>query len=606
MINKNYLIFAAAIALASCSVDEYMGENPEFTQTTKENIIGFGGGTGSMSRATQNTGTTAQMLDYQFKVYGWKTTTTGTQKVFDNYWVWYSTTTTSNPDATDGPDYGWEYVGDAGTEMPFEYPDPNNPNTTTKELKNNQYIKYWDYSATNYKFVAGSPINQIEFKPSTVTNSDQNAIATAEVTGLAGHISPTGSATSKSQNPVYISAPIKITKNSTPTKYGDAVQLKFTRLQTKVRVGIYETIPGYSIKSIEFYKYDGSSASSDKFTKDNTNIRNVILTSATSNYFNGGAKVKANVTYNWGNESTAPSYTVSYTKEDDGNNNDYVNDQNWYGGKFENGIPAISSNPSQTSTGSSTKTEIIKELYGEDTDMDAETGYFTVLSTTAPTPSALVIKCDFTLKAEDTNETITVTGATAAIPAAYCKWDDNKMYTYIFKISQETNGTTGTTDDKSGLFPITFDAEAIATDEGVETIVQTPSITTHQQGAAVTANGIEYKTGAAIDIIVTDDSGSPKTDLQTGTKDSQGYIAVYDLGAEDENAKTEAELTVTAPSSSNLTLTLSPEADTNKSKATFNPSVAGYYAIQYCSDGSKKPVVYKYKVIKVVDPSSGS
>ena len=582
MNNKNYFIFAAAIALASCSVDEYMGENPEFTQTTKENIIGFGGGTGSMSRATSNTGPTNEMLDNQFKVYGWKTVSGTPQKVFDNYSVWYTSTTTSST-----PDGKWEYVGktSGGT-----YGGSNI--TLTKD----QYIKYWDYSATDYRFVAGSPINQIEFKPSTGTNSDPNAIATAEVTGLAGHISPTGSATSKSQNPVYISAPIKITKNSTPTKYGDAVNLTFTRLQTKVRVGIYETIPGYSIKSIEFYKYDGSSASSDKFTKDNTNIRNVILTSATSNYFNGGAKVKANVTYNWGNESTAPSYTVSYTKEDDGNNNDYVNDQNWYGGKFENGIPAISSNPSQTSTGSSTKTEIIKELYGEDTDMDAETGYFTVLSTTAPTPSALVIKCNFTLKAEDTNETITVTGATAAIPAAYCKWDDNKMYTYIFKISQETNGTTGTTGDKSGLFPITFDAEAIATDEGVETIVQTPSITTHQQGAAVNNGGIVFIKNKPIEITVTNKDGVLQgLNENSSPSISQGYIAVYNLGPADENAKTEAELTVTAPSGATEGVTLSIEGEgSQKNKATFKPSTAGWYAIQYHNGNT-----YFYKVIKV-------
>ena len=145
MNNKNYFIFAAAIALASCSVDEYMGENPEFTQTTKENIIGFGGGTGSMSRATSNEGTTEVMLDKQFRVYGWKTTTTGTQKVFDNYWVWYSTTQTpSQPDASSsGYNKTWEYVGNKDDDMPFDDPNTSTTPPTKAKLKNTQYIKYW-------------------------------------------------------------------------------------------------------------------------------------------------------------------------------------------------------------------------------------------------------------------------------------------------------------------------------------------------------------------------------------------------------------------------------------------------------------------------------
>ena len=79
------------------------------------------------------------------------------------------------------------------------------------------------------------------------------------------------------------------------------------------------------------------------------------------------------------------------------------------------------------------------------------------------------------------------------------------------------------------------------------------------------------------------------------------------------DAKTEADLTVTAPSTTSghteqsVTLgKVNETTDAKNNKATFTPSDAGYYAIQYCSDNSKKPVVYKYKVIKVVDPSSGN
>lgn len=561
MNNKNYFIFAAAIALASCSVDEYMGENPEFTQTTKENIIGFGGGTGSMSRVTQNTGTTEQMLDKQFKVYGWKTVNSTSQKVFDNYSVWYKTDNTpSNPNGD------WEYVGNL-----------NDTPTTGVTLNKNQYIKYWDYSATDYRFVAGSPISAFTFNPT----SGKDDIASATVTGLGGHITPnTGEESTAIQpDPVYIAQP----KVITPNNYKNAVELQFTRLQTKVRVGIYETIKGYSISAIKFYKQGDSG-----LEEDITYANNVVLTSSGENFY-GGTNVTATVNYYWddANNNASPSFTYAY-------NNAITKQKNWYGGKFENGIKATSSNET-----------LVDNLYGTDKDRNDQ-GYFTVIPNN--NNQAIIIKCDYTLTSNDgSKETINVKGATAAIPAAYCKWEPNKMYTYIFKISQETNGTTGTpgTDDPAGLFPITFDAVATAeenTTQGYETIINTPSITTYQDGS-VTANGIEYKIKKPIVVTVTDNSTGNDLTLNQ-TNNESGCLIVYNCG--NSSLVTEADLQASGIKDSYTKITGEGNISVSGTKATFTPQTAGYYAIQYCSDNSKSPVVYKYKVIKVVDPSSGS
>ena len=177
------------------------------------------------------------------------------------------------------------------------------------------------------------------------------------------------------------------------------------------------------------------------------------------------------------------------------------------------------------------------------------------------------------------------------------------MYTYIFKISQETNGTTGTPDttDPEGLFPITFDATAVATDQGTETIVQAPSITTHQAGS-VTNNGIEYKTGEKIEITVMKDGVLQALNNSSTPSISEGYIAVYKLTGE----KTEAQLTVTAPTGTTVEgLTLSPVGTDSNKKASFTPDTEAYYAIQYCySVTSEGKHVYKYKVIKVGNPTS--
>lgn len=103
---KKYLFFAAsALALASCSSDDFLGENPGNVQNATT-AINFGGEAGKITRATSNEGDDHVKLDNQFKVYGVKITNgTISHNVFVNYSVWYDETlTTSNTNK-------WEYVG---------------------------------------------------------------------------------------------------------------------------------------------------------------------------------------------------------------------------------------------------------------------------------------------------------------------------------------------------------------------------------------------------------------------------------------------------------------------------------------------------------------
>ena len=358
MNNKNYFIFAAAIALASCSVDEYMGENPEFTQTTKENIIGFGGGTGSMSRATSNTEPSIQgKLDNHFQVYGCKSTSASSstyQVVFKKYWVWYESNTTSSTSNSNS----WEYVAQSGKKI---YAFDNSTELHTFNTEDAQYIKYWDYSAEHYHFVAGSPYDSFTFK----TNLTTKEIESANVTGLAGHIDPNSTNTAMTTNPVYIAKPVEITKES--KNYGNPVKFDFVRQQSMVRVGIYETIPGYRISKIKFYKYDTDKS---KLTSESTqNENNVVLTSTTGVFY-GGTNINATVNYDWTTPST-PSYSYNLTGVTAKNN--------WYGGNFERGIQATSSNEATTAN-----------LYGTDKDMDTK-GYFTVIPNN--NENAITIKC---------------------------------------------------------------------------------------------------------------------------------------------------------------------------------------------------------------------
>ena len=586
------------LTLAGCSSEEYIGD-PSLHEANDTPPIQFDGGTEVITRATSNTGTAPHKLDYQFKIYGVKSgATAGTdmQKVFVNYKVWHvdnsANTTTSNSS-------GWEYVGNTST----TYGSDNTP------LDKEQTIKYWDYSAADYRFVAGSPVSAFEYTINSTT--EPNTIETATIKGLAGHLEANATGTALTTNPVYVAKPQIVG----PDHYKEAVTFEFVRQQAQVRVGIYETIPGYIISDIHFYTQDGTKSSNN----------NVILTSGTSGYFVGGTDGNGlgTIKYDW--TTSPPSYTYTYDTE--GESATVSSAQNWYGGAFVGSTEKRSSTAAIKAT--SSNEAIVSNLFGTDKDMDTR-GFFTVLPTPSTTVAApLLIKCDYTLKStrDESFETIDVKGATAAIPAAFTKWMPNTMYTYLFKISDNTNGSTG--QNKTGLYPITFAAvESDGGSMGTTTVVSAPSITTYQEGSVVDQeaddtvvppveafHGIKYVTGKPIYVTVADGTTEDHIgDLLplNNTDATVGCIKVYSIGTTE---KTEADMQVTAPAESTaITPTFSadavtvgtatlPASETEGSYyyVAFTPTTAGYYVIQYLTEAASGsvPAVYTYKVVYV-------
>ena len=526
--------------LVGCTQSEYIGDAPQ----QNGNEIVFSGASGKMTRATSNEGTDdAAKLDGQIKFYGVKKTGTTYAKVFENYVLWsQGGVTTSNPDGD------WEYVGVKGQKY--------GTTTTAGETEKDQFIKYWDFATNEYHFVAGSPVKAFTY----ALNDESGEIAKATVTGIAGHINPNNGTTAIKTDPIYIAAPVKVAN----TNYKKDVVFSFTRQQSFVRVGVFETIPGYEITDIKFYSY-GTNAWT------NTSSNNITLASVTPNYFTGATDASATITYkNW---DSTPTFEFAYDK-----GTEFVQQNNWFGGKLENGVPA------ETSTNA---------VYGTDGDM-ASTGYFTVIPTTSELEAApLLVKCDYTLKGLDSNDIINVKGATAAIPAAYAKWAPNTSYTYLFKISDNTNGSTGVEGDgKEGLFPITFDAAVVevedGTAQGTVTTVSTPSITTYQEGFAA---AMKYVAKTPIYVTAQNDETGALYELD-------GKVKVFSLG---ETAKTEADLILTAPKTGQTTFTVGTGENVgavtyeNGKYGSFTPGAAGYYAIQY----EYAAGAYAYKVVCV-------
>lgn len=72
---KKYIFLAAsALALASCSSDDFLGENPGNNPSSAQTAISFGGTTGKISRADKEGTEAAEALGSNFIVYGTKKT----------------------------------------------------------------------------------------------------------------------------------------------------------------------------------------------------------------------------------------------------------------------------------------------------------------------------------------------------------------------------------------------------------------------------------------------------------------------------------------------------------------------------------------------------
>ncbi len=586
-----YFFFAALAvgALASCSSDEFMGENNSpGTQSQGIQAIDFGSGARNMTRST---GDDITKLAGNFMVAATKTVGSSTQKVIDNYKVWNKASNATNNTTNR---YGWEYVGDYGTSDLGE---------GKISLEKNQSIKYWDLSASAYHYVAGSPT-----KAFTFNFGAGNVITGAKITGIRAHVSANpktdanGTAIDGDVTPigaVYVADPIILDPNGDYTggsgkNYENAVKFNFTGQQALVRVGIYETIPGYHVTSINFYPYDKTN---DKWSTTASTYHNVILNSlSNANYFLGGT-LNATLTYNW-NATPNPTYSFTY--------NDAAHSSNsWYGGSFY-----LSEEKPMLTTSSATKSEMDR-FFGTDKEMQ-ESGYFPVMPTaTGATNSPLVLKCDFTLTSDDhSGETIEVKGATAAIPANFSQWEINHAYTYLFKISDKTAGAQGV------LYPIQFDAMIIDgknNRDGFITTVSVPSITSYQfaspytnlENDQVSEVGIKYVTNKPIIVTVQDNAtGELKPLAALADPEAKGMIKVYYLGTDE---LTESDLQVNRPIEHP---TIKPVTDipttawslhgksfSNPYYMTFTANTAGFYAVEYVNTTS--PVSYAYKVIKV-------
>ena len=494
MKTSNYLIALAALTsftFVSCSDNDFLGnDNGPGTAQGNGEISFATGGSMKTTRAGEYKELTgkdaATVLDNQFFVYGWKSDAlvtgasasyTNEETVFPYYLLTFEE---GSANSTESNTHSWEYVGN--TSVPTE---------AHKAVPGvYQTIKYWDYAKAQYDFIAW------DIKPgSTATYALKDDGATpykpkwlefkAETADEAANIYFADKVTVKRTESTTATADV-----GQPNKYGGYVTFKFRNLTSKVRMALYETIPGYSVTDVVFYS--AAATPGDAKTYLYSAATDIPTSGATINikFSDGtatgqdaipenqavaslaGIKNATNISFGTLTPDKPREYKEYY------NESDKTSINKWLG--------RVSNDPS-FATGM---------WDGVDINASTEEGklrnHYTYVFPKAA--SELCLKVNYRLKSLDgSSDDIIVTGANAIIPASFCEWKSNFAYTYLFKISDNTNGSTATPGtDPAGLYPITFDACVVDMVDGnaQETITElaNASVTTYQFGTVVTDN----------------------------------------------------------------------------------------------------------------------
>ena len=524
---KKYLLIATAfVALASCSDDTFVGDsNSPNTNENYGDAINFGLSMQNATRADKVGSDAATTLQNQFIVYATKHTsaeaaTDGNDKVvFQNYVVEYTANTAGN---TTSNTHNWEYVA----KIPYA-------DTKVIPTVSAQGIKYWDYSAANgYTFYGIASKTDITGDKVTVTKTTSVTSAGATVYDKGYSLVIKNGAKLEE---LFISDRLPVAK----TNFGKPVTLKFRNFGTRVRVGFYETVPGYNVQIKKFY-YDGD-ATAVVTTFGAMDVANETSFAASLQNINKNAATN--------------TITVTYYDDTDASIENHAK------------LAASTADYNYTLT---LGTGVFGTNLGKSAaspTWDQTSGAYNTVFPFDANSNPMLLKIDYTLIPEDGSDgNIEVKGANVVVPTQFVQWKSNFAYTYLFKISDNSNGYTGETTDPEGLFPITFDAVTVAVtdDKTQETITQFEdySITTYANGSKVTTNN-EYKAGEDIYVVKTNNSTGAvvaPTAIGTAADNVQVYTATQGVGGDAiSEATIKANLTG-SPNGITLTATTSGEA----------------------------------------------
>ena len=448
---KKVLILACA-ALTACTNDIDLGPNKEQVETLS-NAIGFQMAKKNMT-TTKATQTLQSQGHYNFGVWGYKAHTgVGEPLIMENYLVGYmdetsnkgyfmtsaNQTTLGDPSNSAKGTSMWAYENLGSSDYTYADSEGYYKKDQTEYMSNNanQYLRYWDLSSDRTTFYAYAPY------------VNKTASSTAGVTfdNISKTMSfPNGSIVMGKDQPAdqeFMYAVKKVEK----INYTEDVKLVFHRMGARIQIKFWEDIPGYTVT---MKKLSTNSVTSPSTLTEGIYAKPAIAPASGNTYREGKylTKTGADIVFiNDETTATAPTANVTFK-----------------------GVTNISSDCLTFDI----PTEQLGENRGE--AKPSKTKYYMIPRGATFNPAigttddlkktGFIFHVSYELTNNQTNEKIIVTDARVYVPAANCEWAPNKSYTYIFKITKSSNGTTEKKDPnpedmnvptEQSLFPIVFD-----------------------------------------------------------------------------------------------------------------------------------------------------
>lgn len=443
---KKFVYLAVGVALmASCSSDFDLSEGGG--NAGGSDVIGFQMRTGNTSRATTGLQSAGH---YNFGVFGYKKNDK-VNPIMGNYLVGYldakgyqprtGSTVGDQPGVADGTSY-WMYEKMGYGQFNGTYAGETvNPNTPYASNNEGQYLRYWDKSADHTCFYAYAPYVNTGATGKTVTYVDGTPKGSSHDTYVL--TIPNGTIEHGFDDPstyefMYASAKVLV------GDYGHDVSLKFNRLNAKVNIKFWEDIEGYSVRLIDLTPAYGVAATpSIKEAGQGSygyKLGKIYTKNGVKIQFNADAEFQSMKQYE-GETTSAPLNFKTPTASLIGENRVMATPSpSTYYAIPKGSDAGVLPNGAIHYTDDGTLNTLLKE-----TGLTFHVSY-ELISTTG--------------------EKITVTDATVHVPYNYCDWTANKHYTYIFRITKNSNGSTATTTPDptdpevptvNALYPIVFD-----------------------------------------------------------------------------------------------------------------------------------------------------
>lgn len=458
---KKVIIFAAiAMTMVGCSSDELVNNSTENTEAP----IAFSVEKKNITRGDEDNKKNLEATGhYNFGVWAYKYGAgLSTQLVMDNYLVGYSdgagkgysnanASTWASIIGTDADHLSpwfYEYLGTA------EYKNTDNTKgylatqTDYMSANANQYLRYWDLKYTNTNFYAYAPYRAtgVSFNEST------KKITVESGAQVAGYNDPS------LQEFMYAGAQAK-------NEELKDVTLKFKHLGAQVNLRFYEDVRGYKVQIIDVTT-DGTgiqatpaTVTESGTTKTYTKADYYTTCGATIEYTSSTTNPTASV--------TNPIATVNHTGATTTQNNL----------KFT--IPGKDNGLTEYPSKSNSKYYVIPEAVSTGSTQTyavSPTVYYPVAQPES-SEVGFTFHVSYKLIAEDNGEEITVHNARVYVPAKngsefIAAWQPNTKYTYTFKITKDSKGTTNPVDPEIDItnptvpadptvYPIVFDGATV-------------------------------------------------------------------------------------------------------------------------------------------------